>query len=91
MTLKEVLAMAQCEVCGNEYDKTFEVISGGTRHIFESFECAIYRMAPVCEHCRCRVVGHGIESEGHYFCCAHCARKAGVRSARDRAEERVAS
>lgn len=82
--------MAQCEVCGNEYDKAFEVIAAGTRHVFDSFECAVHKMAPLCEHCGCRVVGHGIESAGHFYCCAHCARGAGVRGARDRAEERAA-
>jgi hypothetical protein len=28
-------------------------------------------------------VGHGIEAEGTFFCCAHCARESGVRSAVD--------
>lgn len=49
--------MAKCEVCGNEYDKSFEVIAAGARHIFDSFECAIQAMAPVCEDCNCRVIG----------------------------------
>ena len=43
--------MAQCEVCGNVYDKAFEVrISGGDAHTFDSFECAIHALAPTCEH-----------------------------------------
>jgi hypothetical protein len=33
--------MATCEVCGNEYDKAFELIAAGARHTFDSFECAI--------------------------------------------------
>ena len=33
--------MATCEVCGNEYDKSFELIVAGARHTFDSFECAI--------------------------------------------------
>ncbi len=68
--------MAQCEVCGNEYDKAFEVIAAGARHTFDSFECAIHKMAPVCEHCGCKVLGHGSEVDGRFFCCAHCARMA---------------
>ncbi len=28
--------MAKCEVCGNEYDKSFEVIAAGARHTFDS-------------------------------------------------------
>ena len=63
--------MATCEVCGNEYDKAFEVIAAGARHTFDSFECAIQAMAPVCEHCHCRVIGHGVEVGGRSFCCAH--------------------
>ena len=31
--------MAKCEVCGNEYDKAFELIAAGARHTFDSFEC----------------------------------------------------
>lgn len=43
--------MAKCQVCGNDYDKSFEVTAAGARHTFDSFECAIQAMAPVCEHC----------------------------------------
>ncbi len=45
--------MAKCEHCGNEYDKTFEVRFGGKTHVFDSFECAIQKMAPGCSHCGC--------------------------------------
>jgi hypothetical protein len=37
--------MARCEVCGNEYDKPFVVRMDGQEHIFDSFECAIHRLA----------------------------------------------
>jgi hypothetical protein len=77
--------MARCEVCGNDYDKSFEVIAAGKRHTFDSFECAIHAIAPVCEHCQCKVVGHGIEVGGHYFCCANCARHATGAAVADRA------
>jgi hypothetical protein len=33
--------MAKCEVCGNDYDKAFELIAAGARHTFDSFDCAI--------------------------------------------------
>ena len=66
--------MAECEVCGNEYDKTFEVVAAGVHHTFDSFECAIHLMAPICEQCGCRVVGHGTEVAGRFYCCAHCAK-----------------
>ena len=51
--------MAQCEVCGREYDKTFE-IDDGTTHVFDCFECAIHALAPECAHCGCRIIGHGV-------------------------------
>ncbi len=76
--------MAKCERCGNEYDKAFIVEAAGARHIFDSFECAIHVMAPICEHCECKVIGHGVEVGGHFFCCAHCARLATSADVRDR-------
>src|SRR5436189_4472601 len=33
--------LAKCEVCGNDYDKAFEVKLDRTTHVFDSFECAI--------------------------------------------------
>jgi hypothetical protein len=57
---------------------TFEVHAQGAVHVFDCFECAIHRMAPVCEHCRVQVVGHGVEADGRQFCCAHCAKAEGV-------------
>ncbi|WP_059009346.1 hypothetical protein [Streptomyces specialis] len=70
--------MAECEVCGNDYRMAFEVRAAGEVHVFDSFECAVQRMAPICENCQCRIMGHGLETEdGHFFCCAHCARTQG--------------
>ncbi|HEU0304476.1 MAG TPA: hypothetical protein VFR32_07840 [Gaiellaceae bacterium] len=77
--------MPVCDFCGNDYDKTFEVVSNGTRRTFDSFECAIEAMAPRCPHCGCRVIGHGVEADGQIFCCAHCARESGVQELQDRA------
>jgi Rieske Fe-S protein len=80
--------MAICEVCGNDYDKGFELkLPGEARpRVFDSFECAIHAVAPSCSHCGCRVIGHGVESNGSIFCCAHCAAMAGVEGVADRAE-----
>jgi hypothetical protein len=77
--------MATCEVCGNDYDKTFELSRGGEAHVFDSFECAIHALAPVCGHCSCRVIGHGVEANGAVYCCVHCASAAGVTGLIDRA------
>lgn len=76
--------MGQCEVCKNDYDKTFIVEAAGARHTFDSFECAIHAMAPICEHCQCKVIGHGVEVKGKFFCCADCARNATAADVRDR-------
>jgi hypothetical protein len=74
----------ECEVCGNEYDKPLEVTVMGETHYFDCFECAIHALAPKCEHCDCKIIGHGIEAEGSFYCCAHCASKAGVTGIHDR-------
>jgi hypothetical protein len=78
--------MERCEVCGNEYDKSISILCGGKKHVFDSFECAIHALAPTCEHCGCKVLGHGVEHEGAIFCCASCARQAGVEGVADRVE-----
>jgi hypothetical protein len=80
---EEGLIMARCEVCGNEYDKAMKIILEGQIHVFDSFECAVHALAPTCGHCGCRVIGHGIEADDAIYCCAHCAEKSGVTSARD--------
>jgi phage terminase large subunit GpA-like protein len=67
--------VARCDVCGNDYDKAFQVVVAGTTHTFDSFECAIQAVAPTCEHCGCKIMGHGVEADGRMFCCAHCARE----------------
>jgi Rieske Fe-S protein len=76
--------MPTCDVCGNDYDKAFTVMLEGRTSTFDSFECAIHALAPVCEHCGCRIIGHGVESDGRMFCCAHCAAIAGIPQLRDR-------
>ena len=77
--------MAKCELCGNDYQRSFEVEMEGKRHVFDSFECAIQSLAPECEHCGCRIIGHGIEAGEAFYCCAHCARESGVMAAVDHA------
>ena len=77
--------MGVCEVCGNDYDKTFEVSRGGETHTFDSFECAIHALAPRCPHCDCRILGHGVEGGSRIFCCAHCASEEAEEALVDRA------
>ena len=76
--------MGTCETCGNTYDKAFEVVMGGKKHVFDSFECAIQALAPRCVHCGCRIIGHGVEQEGAIYCCAHCAHHCGANAVWDR-------
>jgi hypothetical protein len=77
--------MATCDACGNDYDKAFQIMIRGETFTFDSFECAIHALAPRCEHCGIRIVGHGLEKDGSMFCCDHCAENSGVREPRDRA------
>ena len=74
----------RCDVCGNDYDKAFQVTRDGRTMTFDAFECAIHAMAPRCAHCDCMVIGHGVEADGVIYCCANCARHEGKRGLKDR-------
>jgi hypothetical protein len=76
--------VTRCDTCHNEYDKTFEIIMNGKSYHFDSFECAIHLLAPRCDHCNCRIIGHGLEADGIFYCCDHCAEQSGVEGLRDR-------
>lgn len=69
--------MSICATCGNDYDDTFTVTKNGQSFDFDSFECAIHKLAPSCSQCSCRVVGHGVQHGDTVYCCAHCAQAAG--------------
>jgi hypothetical protein len=69
---------SRCEVCGNEYKDCFEIRMQGETHTFDCFECAIHVLAPSCTNCGCRIIGHGLEADGAFYCCDHCARQYGV-------------
>lgn len=79
------MAHTRCETCGNDYDKAFQVIKDGHTYTFDSFECAIAKLAPRCLHCDLRIIGHGVEKDQQMFCCAHCATAHGVDGLQDRA------
>ena len=74
----------KCETCGNDYAHAFEIVKDGTSHFFDSFECAIHALAPSCAHCGCKIIGHGVESKGTFYCCANCANMSGVKGLEDR-------
>ncbi|MEV6063141.1 hypothetical protein ACIA5E_16725 [Nocardia asteroides] len=66
-----------CDTCGNDYARAFTVSRDGQSWTFDSIECAASALAPSCAHCGCRVLGHGVETEGTVYCCASCARHSG--------------
>jgi hypothetical protein len=72
--------MAQCEVCGNEYDKAPETIISGQRLRFDRFEYAIRALAPRCAHGGCVVIGHGLEASGRVYCLRGLREPAGRRT-----------
>lgn len=75
----------ECECCGNEYEGAFQVVMAGTSHTFDSFECAIHVLAPKCSHCSCRIIGHGVQANGSFYCCASCASMSGAKGLVDNA------
>src|SRR4051794_17340860 len=77
----------RCDVCGNDYDKAFQIVQNGRTLTFDSFECAIHAVAPVCAHCGCKILGHGVEAGDAIYCCAHCAHH--TDGIKDRAEKRA--
>ena len=78
--------MSVCSACGNDYDKAFTVtLHDGETFTFDSLECAIATVAIECVRCGCKIIGHGHESDGRFYCCAHCAIEAGEKGLADRA------
>ena len=43
-----------------------------SNYTFDSFDCAIQAVAPVCPHCHCKIIGTGVESK-KVFCSMECA------------------
>lgn len=67
--------MGLCMTCGNEYHNTFTVHKDHENFEFDSFECAIHALAPRCGHCKCPIIGQGVELEGTVYCGNHCLRE----------------
>jgi hypothetical protein len=79
---REVM-ISRCDMCGNHYEEPMEVKLQGVSYTFDRLECAIHMLAPSCDHCGCRIVGHGIQAAGVCCCCAHCARQHAVSGVAD--------
>lgn len=84
---KDISVAEVCDVCGNSYDKPLDVTYRGRSYTFDCLECAVHQLAPQCANCHCRVIGHGVEVNGAFYCCAHCARAHGRDEPRDRVDE----
>ncbi len=56
--------MARCDVCGNDYDKAFQVTRAGRTLNFDSFECAIHAMPPLARIVTARLSGTESRREG---------------------------
>lgn len=77
--------MATCATCGNEYDKAFTVTThDGNTFTFDSVECMAQQVAPTCNNCGVRILGHGLEAPNGFYCCDNCAAQAGVEGLNDR-------
>src|SRR4029077_1024395 len=61
------MRVAVCEVCGNEYDKPFQVWRNGRLMKFDRIECAIQVMRPACTGCDAHIMGRGIEVGAEMF------------------------
>ena len=81
--------MKRCEVCGNDYENPFEVkfSNDNKSHWFDCFECTVHRLAPNCNECGVRILGHGVQVGNHFFCGAHCARLNGHKEIVDHSEK----
>jgi hypothetical protein len=62
-----------CETCGSERMNPLLVTMDGVTHAFDTFECAIERLAPRCRACGRHVIGHGVRGHGAVYCCERCA------------------
>ena len=80
---KEETPMGVCEVCGSDCDKSMAIFIRDRTHVFDCFECAIMpsplRAMQLQDHRSPR------EHNDVVYWCAHCAHKAGVQEAVDRA------
>lgn len=72
-------SMVICDVCGNDYDKSFIFQQGGCSGMFDLFECVIYVFVLCCVYCDCVIIGYGVEGNGCIFCCVYCVGYVGVK------------
>jgi hypothetical protein len=64
--------VARCEVCGYVTRSGIRIIQGGVTHLFDSYQCAITRLAAECTHCGCRILGRPVEVHQRAYCSQEC-------------------
>ena len=68
------MVKAFCDTCGFETEEPLKIIYHDMHSDFCCFECAITALAPECQHCHCKVIGHGAYGpDDTIFCSHHCA------------------
>lgn len=84
--------MGKCEVCGNEYEHPIQikVANEVVTHEFDCFECAVHALAPHCQQCGVRIMGHGVQVANEIYCGAHCARRKGYQHLIDHVDVELA-
>ena len=85
-----VLCTASVLACGAfaqepDYDKVRIKVTKVAGSVYLLSVLAIHALAPTCSHCDCKIIGHGVEKDGKFYCCAHCASQEGVKGLKDRA------
>lgn len=68
--------MAKCATCGAEVSRAFQITAHGDTSVFDSFACAIDRLAPHCPTCGCVILGHGFLRDSELYCSVGCAEEA---------------
>jgi len=68
--------MATCATCGREVGCAFQITIRGETLVFDSFECAIDRLAPHCPNCGSAITGHGYRAGSELFCGFRCREEA---------------
>ena len=74
-----------CVTCGNYSDRTFSVTHELKTYVFDSIECAALSVAPRCEVCGVRILGHGVEQAGRPSVARSALRRISIARLRDRA------
>lgn len=65
--------MTACDTCGSDTGVLFTVTQDDRSGTFDTLQCAAHAIAPTCERCGCRILGHPVRRGPEVFCSTHCA------------------